>query len=251
MAEIITAQVFHARTRPKPNAFRYGVYYLRLPIEELSAPSRRGLFSVDGFNLISIRARDYSVGGRSAQSWVRGALDDFGLGAAVHDIQLITMPRVLGYAFNPVSFWFCHSAENTLRAVIAAVSNTFGERHCYLCFHEDGRPISTDDWLQAEKIFHVSPFLVVEGHYRFRFACKSGEAAIWINHYDSQGLILSTSLVGSAKPMSSARLLFCFLRFPLVTLKVVALIHYQAAKLFLKGMRHFRKPMPPVSYISR
>jgi DUF1365 family protein len=251
MAEIVTAQVFHARTRPKPNAFRYGVYYLRIPIGDLSAPSRRGLFSVDGFNLISLRASDYSVGGRSAQSWVPAALDEFGLSAAAHDIQLITMPRVLGYAFNPVSFWFCHNAENTLCAVIAAVSNTFGERHCYLCFHEDGRPIEAGDWLQAEKIFHVSPFLAVEGHYRFRFAITPTKAAIWINHYDSQSLILSTSLIGSAKPMNSARLLFCFLRYPLVTLKVVLLIHYQAVKLFLKGINHFRKPVPPVSLISR
>jgi DUF1365 family protein len=235
----------------KAKCFPLWRLFLRIPIEELSARSRRGLFSVDGFNLISIRASDYSVGGRSAQAWVPAALDDFGLGAAAHDIQLITMPRVLGYAFNPVSFWFCHNAENTLGAVIAAVSNTFGERHCYLCFHEDGRPISTDDWLQAEKIFHVSPFLPVEGHYRFRFAFAPGEAAIWINHYDSQRLILSTSLIGTAKPMNSARLLFCFIRYPLVTFKVVALIHYQAVKLFLKGMRHFRKPTPPVSYISR
>ena len=138
-----------------------------------------------------------------------------------------------------------------MRAVIAMVNNTFGERHCYLCCHDDRRPIGSDDWLRAEKMFHVSPFLAVEGYYRFRFACDDEKVAIWINHYDSDRLILATSLIGKARALSSARVLFCFFRYPLVTLKVIMLIHYQAAKLFAKGLRHYRKPVPPVSEVSR
>jgi DUF1365 family protein len=251
MAEIVTAQVFHARTRPKRNAFRYGVYYLRLKLEELSAPGKCALFSLDRFNLFSIRAGDYRTGPLAARQAVAAALAEFGVTEADGQIELITMPRVLGFAFNPVSFWLCHDRDKNLRAVIATVNNTFGERHRYLCCHADHRPIRGDDWLEAKKIFHVSPFLAVEGTYRFRFDCPPDKVAIWINHHDAEGLLLSTSLIGKTEPLTSARLLFYFFRYPLVTLKVVALIHYQAVKLFLKGMRHYRKPAPPLSEISR
>jgi hypothetical protein len=251
MAEIVTAEVFHARIRPKRNMFRYGVYYLRIPIQDLSAPATRGLFSVDHFNLFSLRSNDYAARGVNAAAWVRATLDDWRLQEANGEVQLLTMPRVLGYAFNPVSFWLCHDLQRNLRAVIVTVSNTFGEQHCYLCCHEDRSPIGTGDWLHAEKIFHVSPFLAVEGHYQFRFVSSADKVAIWINHYESGQLILSTSLIGRARPVNSRTLLFCFFRYPLVTLKVIALIHYQAAKLFLKGIRHFRKPAPPLSGVSR
>jgi hypothetical protein len=137
------------------------------------------------------------------------------------------------------------------RAVIAAVNNTFGEHHNYVCFHDDRRPIRSEDWLEARKMFHVSPFLAVEGTYRFRFAATGGGVAVWINHHDSEGPLLSTSLIGRSEEMTSARLLSYFFRYPLMTLKVIALIHYQAVKLFLKGMRHYQKPAPPAANISR
>jgi DUF1365 family protein len=251
MAEIVTAQVFHARTRPRRNAFRYGVYYVRVALEELSEPANCALFSIDRFNLFSLYNKDYRTKALTVRESIRAALDGFGLSEANGEIQLITMPRILGFAFNPVSFWLCHDAEKNLRVVIATVNNTFGERHRYLCCHEDHRPIRADDWLEARKIFHVSPFLAVAGTYRFRFACAGESVAIWINHHDTEGLLLSTSLIGKAQALNSARLLTCFFRYPLVTLKVVALIHYQAVKLFLKGMRHYRKPVPPLSDISR
>lgn len=251
MAQIVTAQVFHARTRPKRNAFRYGVYYLRLKLEELAAPANCALFSLDRFNLFSVRGSDYQTGALPARDAVAAALAEFGVSEADGQIELITMPRVLGFAFNPVSFWLCHDRQQNLRAVIATVNNTFGEQHRYLCCHADRHPIAADDWLEAKKIFHVSPFLAVGGTYRFRFACPPDKVAIWINHHDTEGLLLSTSLIGKTEPLSSARLLACFFRYPLVTVKVVALIHYQAVKLFLKGMRHYRKPASPLSEISR
>lgn len=251
MAEIVTAQVFHARTRPRRNAFRYGVYYLRLSLDELAKPARRGLFSIDRFNLFSLYNCDYRTRPLDTAQSVRAALADFNISAADGEIQLITMPRILGFAFNPVSFWLCHDRKGQLRAAIAMVNNTFGERHCYMCVQDDHGPIGADAWLEARKIFHVSPFLAVAGTYRFRFACTPDSVAIWINHHDAEGLLLSTSLIGKAQALSSARLLACFFRYPLMTLKVVALIHYQAAKLFLKGMRHYHKPAPPLSEISR
>jgi DUF1365 family protein len=251
MADVVTARVFHARTRPRRNEFRYGVYYVRIALAELSRPSGCALFSIDRFNLFSLYNKDYRTGTLDAGQSVHAALGAFGLAGADGEIQLVTMPRLLGFAFNPVSFWLCHDKERNLRAVIATVNNTFGERHRYLCFREDRHPIGADDWLEARKIFHVSPFLAVEGTYRFRFACTPEGVAIWINHHDSQGLLLSTSLTGQARGLTSLRLLSCFFRYPLMTLKVIALIHYQAVKLFLKGVRHHHKPAPPLSDISR
>lgn len=172
-------------------------------------------------------------------------------GPAGCEILLLTLPRVLGYAFNPVSFWLCYDADRNLRAVIAMVNNTFGERQCHLCCHEDRRPIGSDDWLRVDRIFHASPFLAVEGFYRFRFACDDESVAVWINHYDAERLVLHASLIGKTRPVSLSELLLCFFGYLLVTLRVIMLIHYQAAKLFITGLRHYRKPSPPLSEISR
>jgi hypothetical protein len=251
MAEIVTAHVFHARSRPRRNAFRYGVYYIRFVLEEFLVPAKPVLFSIDRFNLFSFYHKDYQDGAVGVQESIRATLHDFAAPEADGEIQLITMPRILGYAFNPVSFFLCHDKAKNLRAVIAMVNNTFGERHRYFCCHPDRRPINAGDWLEAQKIFHVSPFLAVEGIYRFRFACTPEGVEIWINHCESGEIILSTSLVGAAQPLGSGRLLFCFFRYPLVMFKVVALIHYQAVRLFLKGVQPHRKPAPPLTDISQ
>jgi DUF1365 family protein len=251
VADIVQAHVFHARTRPRRNAFRYGVCYLRLPLSEFVRGRRAMFFSVERFNLFSLFSRDYGDGKTPPAQWIARMLARGGVTEADGEVALLTLPRVLGYAFNPISFWLCHDRKARLRCVLAEVRNTFGERHSYLCFHDDHRPIAAGDWLKAEKIFHVSPFLAVEGHYRFRFALQENRVAIWINHYDSDGLMLSTSLIGDAKPLRPAALIGSFLRYPVVTFKVVALIHYQAVKIFLKGIRHYAKPKPPVTDISR
>ena len=158
---------------------------------------------------------------------------------------------MLGYVFNPVSFWFCLDMQGSLRAVLSEVCNTFGERHCYLSFHDDRRPIGNDDWLRAEKVFHVSPFMDVVGHYMFRFVYREDKIGAWIDYYDAEGLMLNTSVVGKRRPLTAHNLLTCFFRYPLVTLKVIGLIHYEAVRLCLKGIRHRTKPLPSVTEISQ
>lgn len=251
MIRLLQATVFHARSRPRENRFRYGIFYLLLPVDTLSMPRRLGLFSIDRANLLGIRARDYGDGRTPPAVWIAKVLEDWRLPEANGEVLLMTLPRLFGYAFNPVSFWLCRDREGHLRAVLAEVRNTFGERHCYLCFHEDRRPIAPDDEIAARKVFHVSPFMAMGGEYRFRFCVTPERVAVAINLLEGGETVLRTSVAGTLAPLGSARLLWAVLRNPLYPLKVIGLIHYQAVKLFLKGMRHFRKPDPPPAAISR
>jgi len=250
MIRLVNARVFHRRTRPRENSFRYGALYLTLPVSALNAPKRSGLFSVDRFNLFSVRSSDYGDGASKPEPWIRGVLREWGVTEADGDIVLMTIPRLLGYAFNPVSFWFCLDRAGSLRAVLSEVNNTFGERHSYICFHPDRRAIEPWDVLKAQKVFHVSPFIKVAGEYSFRFTVEPDKISVAITLTDAEGVLLQTSVGGNCQPMSSARLITTFCRNPLYAFKIIGLIHYQAVKLFLKGIRHFHKPSPPAATIS-
>lgn len=251
MAEFINAGVMHARLRPKRNSFRYHVPYIAIPLSELESKQRQGLLSIDRRNLFSVRTRDYGDRRGELASWIRGVLDAHGLREANGDVVLVTIPRMFGYAFNPVSFWLCFDTDKALRAVVAEVNNTFGERHFYLCAHGDHRAIVPSDEILAEKIFHVSPFLAVTGDYHFAFAWQNGRLGVRIDLHDAQGLMLTTTMAGKREPVRGARLLASFFGNPLLMFKTIGLIHYQAAKLFLKGVKHFRKPPPPAVTLSR
>lgn len=249
--QIVPTSVMHARTRPRKNAFRYGLCYFAVPLSEWKRGTRYGFFSFDRFNLFCLRSTDYGDGAARPELWLRGVLAQEGLSEADGEIILLTLPRLLGYAFNPVSFWFAFDRERRLRAVLAEVNNTFGERHCYLCFNENRAPITKDSRLTLRKMFHVSPFMEVKGSYRFRFLFDSERIGVQIDLLDEEGVILATSMSGRPEPPTPFALLRTALAYPLQTIKVVWLIHYQALKLFLKGVRNFRKPEPPELFVSR
>lgn len=240
--QIYTAKVMHKRLFPKVNQFTYGVYYLALPLPAAPLPSR----------LLSFHAKDH--GNRDSsdiEAWARNILADYGLNDLTQRIMLITMPRVLGYVFNPVSFFLCMDSEQKLRAVICEVHNTFGEQHSYLCARADHAPISADEYLGAEKLFHVSPFLPREGSYQFRFALNGNQLGIWIDYFDKvNNKQLLTSLVGKFSPLHAASLRYAFWAHPLVTLKAITLIHWQAIKLLSKGIRYISKPLQHINKIS-
>jgi DUF1365 family protein len=252
---LLTARVMHARQRPRRHSFTYGVYYLCFSLSDIGDLPNR-LLSVDKWNLFSFYNRDHGPrdhGKRergSLEQWMRAVLAEHEV-SADGDITLLTLPRVLGYVFNPVSFWFCRDKAGGLRAVLSEVCNTFGERHCYLSLHDDRRPIEPQDWLKAKKLFHVSPFLDVTGHYEFRFACDDDKVNVIINYHDADGLMLATSLIGQRQPLTARTLATHFFRYPLITFKVIALIHGEALRLILKGARYRPKPPPPPIEVSR
>lgn len=231
---IYTAKVMHKRLFPKVNQFSYGVYYVALPLPAQQLPSR----------LLRFYHKDHGArDGSDIEVWARDILGEYGLNAHVQNITLVTMPRVMGYVFNPVSFYLCLDDARQLRAVICEVHNTFGEQHVYLCARADHTPISGDEWLEADKIFHVSPFLPRKGHYKFRFALGEGSLGIWIDYYDAQAnKQLVTMLTGQLTPLTAQSLRKVFWQHPLVTLKAIALIHWQALKLIAKGICYIHKP---------
>jgi uncharacterized protein len=247
---LIEAHVMHARLRPKRNAFRYRVPYLALPAALMDAGGTVGLLSVEGRNLFSVKRRDYGDAERVGSAFVRNVLEQRQIAAADGEIVLVTMPRMFGFVFNPVSFWFCLDKGDGLRAVVAEVNNTFGERHFYVCRHDDQRRIAPQDTITAEKVFHVSPFMPVDGHYRFSFSWGERAFGCRIDLHDEQGLILTTSVSGVRVPFSSWRLARALALNPLLMFKVLGLIHYQAVRLWAKGVRHFSKPPPPREPVS-
>ena len=163
----------------------------------------------------------------------------------------MTMPRMLGYVFNPVSFWFCRDRAGALRAVLCEVNNTFGESHCYLVHHDDRRPIEPDDWLEGRKVFHVSPFLPVEGGYRFRF--RLDERARPCRRELPRRRGPDAGDLGRRPPRAAddRAVLRRFLGNPTMTLAVIARIHWQALQLWRKRARFYRKPAPPPEFVTR
>ena len=249
---LVVADVAHRRVSPKPHALAYRVYYVCLPLQALASAANR-IFSINRPNLFSFYEKRHGFGNNGCERWARDVLAEHGLAEVCRGtIELLTMPRVLGYGFNPVSFWFCRDELGALRAVIAEVNNTFGERHCYLLAHEDGSIITGQQWFNSQKLFHVSPFLEVRGSYRFRFHEGEERIAVWIDYLDDAGeLVLNTSLVGTRRDLSARSLLACFFRYPLVTFKVIGMIHVHALRMVAKGFTYHRKPPLTAPEVSR
>lgn len=226
--------VMHRRLRPAGNRFVYPVFFVQLPLRRL-AEAACPVFSIDRPNLLSFRSRDHGPrDGSALLPWIERRLADAGL-RADGEIMLQTFPRVLGYLFNPVSFWYCHDRDGRLIAVLADVHNTFGGSCDYL-LHEHGAPLADGGVLRAAKRLHVSPFNQVTGRYRFRFVRGAARELVRIDYDDSEGELLHTAISGVAHAWSTRALLAAFLRMPFLTLGITARIHWQALKLWLKGV---------------
>jgi len=250
-AELLLGKVMHRRLRPVANRFVYGVFFLRIPLSRLE--SMRGpLLSINRWNLLSFDYRDHGArDGSHPLDWIRRLLAREGLGAADGEIWLQCFPRVCGYVFNPVSFWFCEDRAGRTRAVLAEVNNTFGEHHCYLLAHADARPIASGEALEARKVFHVSPFCTQRGGYRFRFLTQDAQRIARIDYADETGPLLITSLAGRGAPLGSRAILGALLRHPLMTFGVIARIHWQALRLWAKRVPFHAKPVLPLEEVSR
>lgn len=245
--QLFLGNVMHRRLRPVINAFVYPVFFIRLPLRDL-ASANCPVFSVDRNNLLSFHQRDHGPrDGSPLLPWVESLLRQRGL-PCDGEIVLQTFPRVCGYVFNPVSFWFCHDRTGALIAVLAEVNNTFGGRHSYLLHNADASPLVDGQTLHAEKVFHVSPFNDIEGAYRFRFRLERATQSAHIDYDDAEGELLLTAISGKARAWTTRTLLAALLRMPFLTAGVMFRIHWQALKLWLKrvpfrGAHPARQPL--------
>jgi DUF1365 family protein len=250
-------QIRHLRLRPVPNAFTYPGYFLRLPLRSLAACPHVGRWlRFNARGVFAVNDSDHGDG-RPLLAWIDDLLRSEGINDAAGEVWLHTFPRVLGYVFNPVSFWFAHRADGALRAVVCEVNNTFGERHCYLLANADGRPLKYGEAVEARKAFHVSPFCRIEGRYRFRFMLTAATALHgerWvgrIDHDDDIGPLLLTSISGELTPATDRALARALIAYPTFTFGVMARIHWQALKLWLKRVPFIHKPEPPAPHVTR
>lgn len=245
----ISGVTYHGRKGAITNAFRYSVDYMLLDAEaSVTTPS---LFARNGRSLMALDDIDHGgppKDGRGA-AWVRDVLQAHQV-TGVARIELLAQPKVLGHVFNPVSFWLCRREDEALIAVIAEVTNTFGDRHSYLVHHPDLRPIAPEDRLQATKILHVSPFQPVEGGYEFRFDIREDRIGVWIDYSRGKGGLIAT-LTGKRAALTNKSILRAALRRPLGARRVLALIHWQALKLWIKRAVYRARPLPPTDEVSR
>ena len=251
--------VKHRRLRPAKNAFGYGVFTVSIPMRARKADP--GLLNKKGLRdnrigLFSFFDKDHGAGQQDSLDWIEKILLENHISNVDGEIWLQTFPRVLGYVFNPVSFWICTRSTGKVQAVLAEVNNTFGERHCYLLYKNSGEELLSGETLTSQKVFHVSPFCEVRGEYHFRFLFsqdsitgKNSVCRIEL-HEDGQPLI-TTSISGTSRELSRSALYLAFLRYPLMSLGVIFRIHWQALKLWIKGVPFHSKPKPPELEVSR
>ena len=255
---IATGQVRHLRLRPARNGFVYPTWFLLLPMRALRQRPHPAL-PRNRRALVSFFDRDHGDGRDDSLAWIEALLVDAGVDDADGEVWLQCYPRVLGFAFKPVSFWYCHRTDGTLAAVVVEVNNTFGERHCYL-LREPGLAFGRE--ARATKVFHVSPFCSVTGDYRFRFlrtdlhpaaggARNPPRVVVRIDHHDDSGALVQTSLSGTLSPLTAGALRRAFVAMPMLTLGVVARIHWQALRLWLRRVPFVVKPAPPTRFITR
>ena len=248
--QIAFGQVTHARTRPARHQFQYETYFLLLPMRTRRAATLTTGWQPNRPGLLSFRDEDHGLGTSKGHGgvlpWLLGVMHSAGIADTGGDIWLQTYPRVWGYSFKPVSFWYCFedTESGALRAVIVEVNNTFGERHCYV--------LHAPRWGQcvhADKAFHVSPFCEVKGHYAFCFTRELHDGiptlSAQVDYHDAHGLLLHTRIGGQLQLLDEEARRRALWSYPFMTLTVIWRIHRQAFALWRKRVPFFpKRPVP-------
>jgi len=236
---IYRGPVVHERMKPKRHRLRYEVYSLLLDLDELPTLDRElSLFGHNRFAPLAFHDRDHGpLDGSPLRPWVESKLRDAGLPVDGGPIRLLCYPRVFGYVFNPLSVYFCYDKSGALRAILYEVSNTFHERHTYVIPVTGNRPVIRQT---CDKEMYVSPFIDMDCRYHFRIVPPCDAINVVIRLEDVDGPLLAASFVGKQQAVCNASIRRCLMSFPLLTLKIMAGIHWEALRLWLKGLKIHR-----------
>lgn len=249
---LFPGSVTHVRLKPKQHRLSYRIYSLLIDLDELDDIDRRlRLLSIDRFNLFSFYRKDRGDGsGSDLKKQVEQGMREADIEPDGGPIRLLTMPRLLGWAFNPLSVFFCYAKDGALKAILWEVDNTFGERHGYMI------PVEADGDFEivqhCDKALYVSPFMDMDLRYKFRVSPPADVLSIRIETSDSDGLVLTARHLARRASLTDTALLKAFFAIPFLTLRVVGGIHWEALKIWLKGVglrAHPRPPEEPVSFV--
>ncbi len=247
---LYAGDVMHQRMKPVGHRFRYRVYSLLIDLDRLDEADRLSpLFSVNAANVVSFHEADHLRGSDqpSLRAHADALLAEAGLEQRAARIELACYPRIFGQVFNPLSVYYAYDGAGEPLALVYEVRNTFGENHTYVCRIEAGEVTPAGIRQSRSKLFYVSPFVEMEARYNFRMNVP-GEQLKWrILETDRTGPLLAATYNGNRRALTTGAILSCLLQIPLLTWKIVGGIHYEALKLWLKGMRYVPRPAPPPS----
>ena len=237
---IYNGQVIHKRFKPKVHYFRYNVFSLLIDLSELENIDKEiSFFSLNKFNLISFYEKDHGErDGSSLINWVNKNLEKNNIPTQDIKIKILCYPRILGFVFNPLSVFYVYNLQNKLISILYEVKNTFGEQHTYIFkITKDENLVQT----KCAKKFHVSPFIEMDCNYFFRLLKPGDKISVIIDQYDKEDKILFASQDGIRTDFNSKELIKSYLKHPLMTFKIIIAIHYEAFKLWIKGIKFIKK----------
>ena len=238
---IYNGTVTHKRFKPKIHFFKYKVFSLLIDLSELEKLDKTiSLFSYNKFNLVSFFDKDHGErDGSSLINWVKKNLKQNNINCENITIKLLCYPRIFGYVFNPLSVFYVYNDHNKLISILYEVKNTFGEQHTYVF------KVSNNNMIQhnCQKKFHVSPFIEMNCNYFFRTLKPGEKISVIIDQYQTNEKILYASQDGKRVEFSSKELLKSYLKHPLMTFKIISAIHFEAFKLWTKGIKFIKKKL--------
>ena len=239
ISSIYNGTVIHKRFKPKSHFFRYKVFSLFIDLSELNTLEKKiSFFSYNRFNLISFFDKDHgNRDGLSLIEWVKKNLKENRINSEEIKVRLLCYPRILGYVFNPLSVFYVYDKNENLISVLYEVKNTFGEQHTYIFKVENGQLLQHN----CSKKFHVSPFIEMNCDYFFKILKPSEKISVIINQYQLKEKILYASQDGTRVDFTSLELIKSYLKHPLMTFKIISAIHFEAFKLWVKGIRFVKK----------
>ncbi len=249
-ASLYAGDVMHQRMKPVGHRFRYSVYSLLIDLDRLEEADRLSrLFSVNRTNVLSFHEADHLRGSTAPtlRAHIDTLLKQAGLDQPAARIELACYPRIFGQVFNPLSVYYVYDKTGKILALVYEVRNTFGEKHTYVCKVEPGDLTPAGIRQSRSKVFYVSPFIEMKARYNFRMNVP-GEQLKWrILETDETGPLLAATYNGDRRDLKTGAIISCLLQIPLLTWKIVGGIHFEALRLWLKGVRYVPRPAPPPS----